>query len=187
MDYKALSTITRSRSTKPLDTKEKLFLPLPDDTSGRSLSITGNFRYLRATVSEMGEIDRAALEEMKHDRKFQYYAYDTTCLVENDEKPPAPMNEEALAVCLTIGKMFGMSPVPQVHTMRNLVIDGSNTSGFQRTGTDSIQRCTPERRGDRNDLPRGCRAVRLEVGRTEDVSRQINALAGRRDGIDCPV
>ena len=60
----------------------------------------------------MGEIDRAAKEEMKHDRKFQYYTYDTTCLVENDEEPPAPLNEEALSVCLTIAKMFAMTPVP---------------------------------------------------------------------------
>jgi glutamyl-tRNA(Gln) amidotransferase subunit E len=43
------------------------------------------------------------------------------------------LNEEALSICLSIAKFFGMCPVPQVHTMRKLVIDGSNTSGFQRT------------------------------------------------------
>jgi glutamyl-tRNA(Gln) amidotransferase subunit E len=80
---------------------------------------------------------------MKHDRKFQYYTYNTTCLVENDEEPPAPLNDEALAVCLTIGKMFGMTPVPQVHTMRKLVIDGSNTSGFQRTGLIAFNGALP--------------------------------------------
>jgi glutamyl-tRNA(Gln) amidotransferase subunit E len=116
-----------------LDTKEKLFCHCP--TMLREIAEHDGelFRYLRATVSEMGEIDRAAKEEMKHDRKFQYYTYDTTCLVENDEEPPAPVNNEALSVCLTIAKMLGMTPVPQVHTMRKLVIDGSNTSGFQRT------------------------------------------------------
>jgi glutamyl-tRNA(Gln) amidotransferase subunit E len=101
-------------------------------------------RYLRATVSELGLIDRAAKEEMKHDRKFLYYAYDTTCLVENDEEPPAPVNDEALAICLTIGKMFGMTPVPQVHTMRKLVIDGSNTSGFQRTALVAFNGALPD-------------------------------------------
>ena len=92
----------------------------------------------------MGEIDRAAQEEMKHDRKFRYYTYDTTCLVENDEEPPAPVNDEALAVCLTIGKMFAMTPVPQVHTMRKLVIDGSNTSGFQRTALVAFNGALPD-------------------------------------------
>jgi glutamyl-tRNA(Gln) amidotransferase subunit E len=75
---------------------------------------------------------------------FRYYTYDTTCLVENDEEPPAPVNDEALAVCLTIGKMFGMTPVPQVHTMRKLVIDGSNTSGFQRTALVAFNGALPD-------------------------------------------
>jgi glutamyl-tRNA(Gln) amidotransferase subunit E len=127
-----------------LDTKEKLFCHCPTllrETAEHS----GEFcRYLRATVSEMGEIDRAAREEMKHDRMFRYYTYDTTCLVENDEEPPAPVNDEALAVCLTIGKMFGMTPVPQVHTMRKLVIDGSNTSGFQRTALVAFNGALPD-------------------------------------------
>jgi len=34
---------------------------------------------------------------------------------------------------LTIARLTGMTPVPEIHTMRKLVIDGSNTSGFQRT------------------------------------------------------
>lgn len=133
MDYKALGLIAGIEIHQQLDTKEKLFCHCP--TTLREIAEhNGEFsRYLRATVSEMGEIDRAAKEEMKHDRMFRYYTYDTTCLVENDEEPPAPVNDEALAVCLTIGKMFSMTPVPQVHTMRKLVIDGSNTSGFQRT------------------------------------------------------
>ncbi len=91
----------------------------------------------------MGEIDRAAREEMKQSRKFCYYMYDTTCLVENDEEPPAPLNTEALEICLTIGKMFQMTPIEQVHTMRKLVIDGSNTSGFQRTALVAINGVLP--------------------------------------------
>src|SRR5208337_3728818 len=67
------------------------------------------------------------------ERKFTYFTYDTTCLVENDEEPPAPLNPEALELSLTMAKMFGMTPVEQINIMRKLVIDGSNTSGFQRT------------------------------------------------------
>jgi glutamyl-tRNA(Gln) amidotransferase subunit E len=144
MDYKALGLVAGIEIHQQLDTAEKLFCHCP--TTLREIAEhDGEFsRYLRATVSEMGEIDRAAKEEMKHDRLFRYYTYDTTCLVENDEEPPAPLNDEALAVCLTIGKMFGMTPVPQVHTMRKLVIDGSNTSGFQRTALIAFNGSLPD-------------------------------------------
>ena len=126
-----------------LNTAEKLFCHCPTTLRDVAEHSGEFFRYLRVTESEMGEIDRAAKEEMKRDRKFQYYTYDTTCLVENDEEPPAPLNDEALTVCLTIAKMFGMTPVPQVHTMRKLVIDGSNTSGFQRTALVALNGSLP--------------------------------------------
>lgn len=150
MDYKALGLTAGIEIHQQLDTREKLFCHCPTtlcDTAGHSGEF---FRYLRATESEMGEIDRAAQEEMKRDRKFQYYTYDSTCLVENDEEPPAPLNDEALSVCLTIARMFGMTPIPQVHTMRKLVIDGSNTSGFQRTALVAVNGAIPD-----NVLPNG--------------------------------
>jgi glutamyl-tRNA(Gln) amidotransferase subunit E len=143
MDYKRAGLIAGIEIHQQLDTQNKLFCHCPTtlrDTADHS----GEFhRYLRATESEMGEIDRAAQEEMKRDRKFCYYTYDTTCLVENDEEPPAPLNEEALSVCLTLAKMFSMTPIPQVHTMRKLVIDGSNTSGFQRTALVAVNGALP--------------------------------------------
>jgi glutamyl-tRNA(Gln) amidotransferase subunit E len=144
MDYKTLGLVAGIEIHQQLDTVEKLFCHCP--TTLREIPEHNGefFRYLRATVSEMGGIDRAALEEMKDHRKFQYYTYDTTCLVENDEEPPAPINDEALAICLTIGKMFGMTPVPQVHIMRKLVIDGSNTSGFQRTALVAFNGALPD-------------------------------------------
>ncbi|WOF15447.1 Glu-tRNA(Gln) amidotransferase subunit GatE [Methanoplanus sp. FWC-SCC4] len=134
MDYKEIGLKAGIEIHQQLDTKTKLFCRCPTvlrDTAEKN----GEFqRYLRATESEMGEIDRAAEEEMKkQNRIYTYYAYDTTCLVENDEEPPSPMNPEALDLSLTIAKMMGMKPVEQIHIMRKLVIDGSNTSGFQRT------------------------------------------------------
>jgi glutamyl-tRNA(Gln) amidotransferase subunit E len=127
-----------------LDTEEKLFCKCPTTLRDTAEHSGEFFRYLRATESELGEIDRAAQEEMKRDRKFVYYTYDTTCLVENDEEPPAPVNAEALDLCLTIAKMFSMSQVPQLHTMRKLVIDGSNTSGFQRTALVAFNGTIPQ-------------------------------------------
>ncbi len=143
MDYEALGLKAGIEIHQQLNTREKLFCRCPT-TLRKFEDRTGEFyRYLRATVSEMGEIDRAAREEMKQSRKFCYYTYDTTCLVENDEEPPAPLNTEALEICLTIGKMFQMTPIEQVHIMRKLVIDGSNTSGFQRTALVAINGVLP--------------------------------------------
>lgn len=133
MDYKALGLKAGIEIHQQLDTAEKLFCRCPTALRKTEEHTGEFFRYLHATVSEMGEIDRAAAEEMMDLRQFHYLTYDTTCLVENDEEPPAPMNREALGIALTIAKTFAMHPVEQVHTMRKLVIDGSNTSGFQRT------------------------------------------------------
>ena len=143
MDYKAVGLTAGIEIHQQLDTREKLFCHCPT-LLRESKEHSGEFyRYLRATESEMGEIDRAAQEEMKRDRRFCYYTYDTTCLVENDEEPPAPLNEEALETCLVIAKMFSMTAVPQVHVMRKLVIDGSNTSGFQRTALVAMNGALP--------------------------------------------
>jgi glutamyl-tRNA(Gln) amidotransferase subunit E len=143
MDYNAIGLTAGIEIHQQLNTGEKLFchcLTLLRDSAEHSGEF---FRYLRVTESEMGEIDRAAQEEMKRERKFQYYTYDTTCLVENDEEPPEPLNDEALSVCLTTARMFGMTPVRQVHIMRKLVIDGSNTSGFQRTALVALNGTIP--------------------------------------------
>ncbi len=138
MDYDAIGLVSGLEIHQQLDTRTKLFCGCP--TAVRPVEEhDGEFcRYLRATASELGEIDRAAEEEMKQVRRFRYLAYDTTCLVENDDEPPSPLNEEALEVTLEAARTFGMTPIEQVHVMRKLVIDGSNTSGFQRTALVAV-------------------------------------------------
>lgn len=142
-DYQALGLIAGIEIHQQLNTREKLFCHCPTTIRETAESFGEFFRYLRATKSELGELDRAAEEEMMQVRQFRYLTYDTTCLVENDEEPPAPLNEEALDIVLTIAKICGMTPVPEIHTMRKLVIDGSNTSGFQRTALVALQGTLP--------------------------------------------
>ena len=56
------------KSTSRLDTREKLFCRCPT-LLRRTEEHSGEYhRYLRATESEMGEIDDAAREEMKRER-----------------------------------------------------------------------------------------------------------------------
>ena len=91
-------------------------------------------RKLRAVAGETGEVDIAALGETRKQRTFIYEYYnDTTSLVELDEAPPVPMNDDALQATLQISKLLKAIPVDEVQVMRKTVVDGSNTSGFQRT------------------------------------------------------
>lgn len=143
MDYEQIGLLAGIEIHQQLDTKEKLFCRCPT-LLRRTDEHSGEYhRYLRATESEMGEIDDAAREEMHQERKFTYFTYDSTCLVENDEEPPSPLNQDALLLSLTIAKMFGMTPIEQVNMMRKLVIDGSNTSGFQRTALVAVNGTLP--------------------------------------------
>ena len=116
-----------------LDTKTKLFCKCPTRLRDKKESTFSFKRYLRASKSEMGEVDRAAREEAKYSRTFMYKGYDSTCLVENDEEPPRELNQEAIDISLEVALLLNMNPVDEIHTMRKIVIDGSNTCGFQRT------------------------------------------------------
>jgi len=133
-DYRELGLKAGLEIHQQLDTEEKLFCGCPTTLRDAKESSFEFFRYLRPVQSEMGVIDKAALEEVKLTKKFIYKAYDTTCLVENDEEPPRELNQKAVEIALVIALMLNMKIVNELYTMRKIVIDGSNTSGFQRTG-----------------------------------------------------
>ena len=91
-------------------------------------------RELRAVAGEKGEVDVAAFYEQLKGKHFIYQGYkDTTCLVELDEEPPHPINPEALEIALTVAKMMHCEIPKTAQVMRKTVVDGSNTSAFQRT------------------------------------------------------
>jgi glutamyl-tRNA(Gln) amidotransferase subunit E len=133
IDYRSLGLVCGIEIHQQLDTATKLFCGCPTRHREVEEATFEFFRYLRPARSELGEIDRAALEEVLVSRKFLYKSYDTTCLVEADEEPPMEINPEALEISLIIARLLRMKIVDEVHTMRKTVIDGSNTSGFQRT------------------------------------------------------
>ncbi|MFW9914896.1 MAG: Glu-tRNA(Gln) amidotransferase subunit GatE [Candidatus Thorarchaeota archaeon] len=91
-------------------------------------------RKLKAVAGELGEIDIAAAAEEARGKTFHYEAhYGSVCTIELDEEPPHLINQDALEVALTIARLLNMKPVEEIHIMRKTVIDGSNTTGFQRT------------------------------------------------------
>ncbi len=91
-------------------------------------------RRLRAVVGELGDVDVAAQYEALKGKVFVYKLYPgESCLVEMDEEPPHPINRQALETALQVALMLNCEIPDEIHIMRKTVLDGSNTTGFQRT------------------------------------------------------
>ena len=138
MDYASLGFKAGLEIHQQLEGK-KLFCNCP--TIIKKEKSDYNFRrVLRASAGESGTVDKAALHELKKSKEFEYHGYkDVTCLVEMDEEPPHEVNKSALTTALKVAKLLNMKIPDSIQFMRKTVIDGSNTSGFQRTaliGTD---------------------------------------------------
>ena len=115
-----------------LDTKKKLFCNCkPIENTEYTEKFT---RKLRAAKSELGKIDPAALFESSKSKTIVYYAnQNSSCLVEKDDEPPHDLDVKAKEVALLISSALDSKIFSEIHVMRKTVIDGSNTSGFQRT------------------------------------------------------
>ena len=91
-------------------------------------------RKLRAVKSELGEYDPAALFENSKSKTITYYANpESSCLVEQDEEPPHNLDDDAKNLALVISSALESNIFSEIYPMRKTVIDGSNTTGFQRT------------------------------------------------------
>ena len=91
-------------------------------------------RKLRAVKSELGEYDPAALFEKSKSKTIMYYSNpESSCLVEQDEEPPHNLDKDAKELVLVIASSLNSKIFSEVYPMRKTVIDGSNTTGFQRT------------------------------------------------------
>ena len=132
-DYSKIGLLVGLECHQQLATRTKLFCSCKPSLFKGEPKITF-VRRLRPTQSELGQVDPAAYFEFKKGVKILYEAdNETSCLVEMDEEPPHPLNPEAVEVALTVALMMNAKPVDEIHVMRKTVIDGSNTTGFQRT------------------------------------------------------
>jgi len=115
-----------------LDTKKKLFCsctPIESDEYTKKFQ-----RNLRAVKSELGEYDPAALFEKSKSKTIMYFANpQSSCLVEEDEEPPHNLDKNAKDLALIIASSLESNIFSEIYPMRKTVIDGSNTTGFQRT------------------------------------------------------
>lgn len=133
LDYDDLGFMCGIEIHQQLDTETKLFCNCPTDLVDEEKDYRFE-RQLRAVSGESGEKDQAAEFETGKSKKFLYNYYErNNCLVELDEEPPHEMDEEALETGLQFAKMVGAEIPSEIQVMRKIVVDGSNTSGFQRT------------------------------------------------------
>ena len=180
MDYRALGLKVGLEIHQQLLT-HKLFC----DCASRLAEDDGGIRFqrhLRPTQSELGEVDAAAIEEARRHLTFVYDAPANTCLVEADEEPPHHPNEEALDIALEISLLLGAKPVREVDFMRKIVIDGSNTAGFQRSALVALDGGIVVN-GKRIGIP----TILLEEDAARKVGEKVGEIFYRLDRLGIPL
>ncbi len=133
MDYRKIGLKAGIEVHNQLNTRYKLFCSCSTSMLGEE-PVGVILRKQHPVASELGEYDVAAQYEVMRDRVFVYEAFrDETCHVELDEEPPHPLNQEALETAMTVAVLLNCRIPDEIHVMRKTVIDGSNTTSFQRT------------------------------------------------------
>ena len=181
-DYSALGLRVGLEVHRQLDTSHKLFCDCPTILSTKPPTLTIE-RRLRPTQSELGQIDPTVLFEFRKGRTIRYEADpETTDLVELDEEPPHRLNEEAIDIALTITALFDARPMDEIHVMRKVVIDGSNTTGFQRTAIISLN---GKLNVDGKEIP--IQQITLEEDSGRKTGESKNSVTFRLDRLGVPL
>ncbi|MBS3789823.1 MAG: Glu-tRNA(Gln) amidotransferase subunit GatE [Candidatus Thermoplasmatota archaeon] len=179
-DYDELGLKVGLEIHQQLDTK-KLFCDCNSElVEEEGLEV---IRDLRPTESELGEVDEAALMEAQKELKFRYQAPESSsCLVELDEEPPQGPDEEALDLALTMALYTESDIVDEIAFMRKIVIDGSNTTGFQRTALIATDG-TLEVDGKQIGIPTMC----LEEDAARSIEEKKDEKVYRLDRLGIPL
>ena len=175
MDYKNLGLKCGLEVHQQLDTGKLFSRTLSTLSDEFDFTIE---RKLRPVASELGEYDKTAIDAFKRNETFYYSGKkENISLIELDEEPPQAMDESALKTILEVSLLCNSNPVDKLVTMRKTVIDGSNTSAFQRTtlvslGGELIIPTSEEKSGTKRI---GVQTIVLE----EDAARPIKKESGK--------
>ena len=148
--------------------------------AGAEPGASGGFaRALRASKSETGRYDPAAVFESGKAATITYKrgAAGTSCLVEEDDEPPHDLDGEALRTSLIVAAALGSRVFRELFPMRKMVIDGSNTSGFQRTILVAQGGSLAVGGASGGGGPVGVQSICLE----EDAARLLGGVGGARE------
>lgn len=133
IDYGELGFKSGLEIHQQLDTGRKLFCGCPAVLRSDDPDVIIK-RNLHLVAGESGGVDKAAAYQASLGKGFIYQGYsDSTCLLEYDESPPYPLDDGALKIALEISVFLNTKIMPITQIMRKTVVNGSNTSGFQRT------------------------------------------------------
>jgi len=179
LDYKQIDLKVGLEVHQQLSTETKLFCACPPFTGNENEEVSGSLaefnRILRPASSELGEVDEAAQFESRHEIRVKYLASSQgSCLVEADEEPPRPITAEGVETALIFSLALSSRIIDEIHVMRKIVVDGSNTSGFQRTAVISL--------GGKLDYGEGKVVGVQSISLEEDAARAIKTELGRNEG-----
>ncbi|NHJ46904.1 MAG: Glu-tRNA(Gln) amidotransferase subunit GatE [Asgard group archaeon] len=92
-------------------------------------------RYFRPVLGEMGDFDAGMLIEFEKGYRVIYHAYEeSVCVYEQDEQPPFWPDNDAIYKGYELAHWLNFSAmVDEVVVSRKQYLDGSITTGFQRT------------------------------------------------------
>ncbi|MBI3190271.1 Glu-tRNA(Gln) amidotransferase subunit GatE [archaeon] len=181
MDYKKLGLRVGLEIHQQLNSGSKLFCRCPIMRS-EEFPIEVR-RKLRAVPGELGDTDPAALQEYLKNKTFIYKTNsESSCLVEIDDDPPKPVNENAVKTSIQMCKLLNCDIVNEIHFMRKTVVDGSAVSGFQRTALVGSSGCVE------GDFGKVCiQTVMLEEDAATPISREHDVIEYRLDRLGIPL
>jgi Glu-tRNA(Gln) amidotransferase subunit E-like FAD-binding protein len=180
LDYKKLGFKAGLEIHQQLDT-HKLFCNCPSILRNDEPDFVIK-RKLHKVSGESGEVDLAAEYQHSLDKEFYYQGYDTTCLIEIDEEPPKKINLEALKIALEISLLLNCEIIPITQIMRKTVINGSNTSGFQRTAMIARSGYLETGKGKV-----GITSIFLEEDSARPIEKKTNSVTYRLDRLGIPL
>jgi glutamyl-tRNA(Gln) amidotransferase subunit E len=135
-DFKKLGFHAGIEVHHQIHSERKLFCHCPPilEKNPRNMDYTF-YRYFRPVLGEMGDFDPGMLVEFEKGYKVIYYACErNTCTYEMDETPPFYPDMEAIKKGIILAFYFNCSALTEeVVVNRKQYLDGSITTGFQRT------------------------------------------------------